>query len=289
LKSNKKLLDMNKLTHNIYIGTMALGVLVTTYYLASTGYSYYALPLEERFYHPNYAWFKPSGVMGQGLGILGTFLITFGVAIYIARKRYGFLAKLIRLKYLLEFHIFLCILGPILIVFHTTFKFGGIISIAFWSMVAVVLSGVIGRYIYIQIPRSIEGRELSIQDIHDKRNGYEKEFRNNHSLSEEIVTLILSNNQEHKWGLKTYFLNRSKIGVLKKSLRNSSLSSIECKGIIKMAREEMALASKIGRLQQMQKLFKYWHVIHMPFAIIMLVIVLIHVGVSLTLGYKWIF
>ena len=268
---------------------MASLVVATTYYLATAGYSYYALPLEERFYHPNYAWFKPSGIMGQGLGILGTFLITFGVAIYIARKRYGFLSKFIRLKYLLEFHIFLCTTGPILIVFHTSFKFGGIISIAFWSMVAVVLSGVIGRYIYIQIPRNIEGRELSIQDIHDKRNDFEKEFRNNQSLSEDIINLILSNNQEHKWGLKTYFRNQGKIRTLKQNLRKSSLSSVERQEIIKMAKEEMTLASKIGRLQQMQKLFKYWHVIHMPFAIIMLIIVLVHIAVSLTLGYKWIF
>lgn len=268
---------------------MVFVVLFTTYYLASTGYSYYELPLEERFYHPNYAWFKPSGILGQGLGILGTFLIAFGVAIYIARKRYGFLSKYIRLKYLLEFHIFLCTMGPIMIVFHTTFKFGGIISIAFWSMVAVVLSGVIGRFIYIQIPRSIEGRELSIQDIQDKRNGYKEELRSNKSLSEEIVNLILSNNQEHKWGLKTYLRNRSKIQTLKSNLKNSSLTSAERNRIIQMAKEEMALASKIGRLQQMQKLFKYWHVVHMPFAIIMLVIVLIHVGVSLALGYKWIF
>ena len=39
----------------------------------------------------------------------------------------------------------------------------------------------------------------------------------------------------------------------------------------------------------MQKLFKYWHVIHMPFAIIMLIVVVIHVAVTLAFGYKWIF
>jgi len=39
----------------------------------------------------------------------------------------------------------------------------------------------------------------------------------------------------------------------------------------------------------MQQLFKYWHVAHLPFAIIMLIILIIHVGVTLTFGYKWIF
>jgi hypothetical protein len=264
-------------------------VFVITYYIASTGYSYYSLPIEERFYHERYSWFKPSGLLGHTLGVIGTFLITFGVFIYIARKRYGFLSKLIRLKYLLEFHIFLCTLGPILILFHTTFKFGGIVAIAFWSMVAVVLSGVIGRFIYIQIPRSIEGRELSIQDIQNKRNDFEGKIRNNKSINSETLDLILSNSENQKWGIKTYFINNAKIKQIKKNLKNSGLTKGEKAGIVEMAKEEMSLASKIGRLEQMQKLFKYWHVVHMPFAIIMLIIVLIHIGVTLSLGYKGIF
>ena len=151
---------------------MVVIIIVTTFYLIYTGYSYYNTPLEERFYHPRHNWFKPSGLYGQGLGVLGTIMITFGVTIYIARKRYNFLSKYIRLKYLLEFHIFLCTLGPILILFHTAFKFGGIVSIAFWSMVAVVLSGVIGRFIYIQIPRTIEGRALSLKEVKKYENRY---------------------------------------------------------------------------------------------------------------------
>ena len=156
---------MTKTIHNVYIGTMVLIAMATTAYIAIVGNSYYAIPLEERFYHPQHEWFKPSGTFGHGLGIVGTFMIIFGVSIYIARKRYNFLSKFIRVKYLLEFHIFLCTLGPILILFHTAFKFGGIVSVAFWSMVAVVLSGVIGRFVYIQIPRTIEGRELTLTEV----------------------------------------------------------------------------------------------------------------------------
>ena len=52
---------------------------------------------------------------------------------------------------------------------------------------------------------------------------------------------------------------------------------------------ELNMNRKIERLQVMQKLFNYWHVIHLPFAIIMLVIMLIHVGVTIAFGYKWVF
>ena len=80
-------------------------VVVVTIYLIYTGITYYQQPLEERFYHPQHDWFKPSGAYGHGLGIIGTLMILFGVGIYIARKRYNFMARKIRLKYLLEFHI----------------------------------------------------------------------------------------------------------------------------------------------------------------------------------------
>ena len=245
--------------------------------------------MKSAFYHDNYQWFKPSGLMGQGLGVVGTVFITFGVAIYIARKRYGFLSRYIRLKYLLEFHIFLCILGPILILFHTTFKFGGIVAIAFWSMVAVVLSGVIGRFIYIQIPRTIEGNELTIKEIQEKRKEFEVVINENELINQDTIDLMLSNDESLKWGFSTRIKNYNKIRKIKNSLKASRLSNKEQTTIIEMAKEEMSLTSKISRLHQMQKLFKYWHVIHMPFAIIMLIIVLIHVGVTITLGYKWIF
>lgn len=258
--------------------------MITTIYLFYTGYTYYNTPLEERFYHPNHNWFKPSGVYGQGLGILGTLMITFGVSVYIARKRYNFLSKYIRLKYLLEFHIFLCTLGPILILFHTAFKFGGIVSIAFWSMVAVVLSGVIGRFIYIQIPRTIEGRALSLQEVKHMKTDIADELTEKYQLDDHIVQMIVSyTNEQNEPG--NYRSTRN----LRKELKVKNLPKKERISILKMVKNELSLSRKIGRLETMQRLFKYWHVAHMPFALVMLIIVVIHIGVTLTLGYKWIF
>ncbi len=258
--------------------------LIATIYLIYTGYTYYNTSLEERFYHPHHSWFKPSGLYGQGLGIIGTFMIAFGVSIYIARKRYNFLSKYIRLKYLLEFHIFLCTLGPILILFHTAFKFGGIVSIAFWSMVAVVLSGVIGRFIYIQIPRTIEGRQLSLNEVKDMKTDLASVLNEKFELESntiEIVTNLISG-ENNSNGQKT-------LNNLRKVLNRKDLPNEHRKSIIKMVKHEISLAGKIARLETMQRLFKYWHVVHMPFAIIMLIVVIIHVAVTVTFGYKWIF
>lgn len=262
---------------------VAITVAVTVY-LSYVGYSYYNTALEERFYHPNHDWFKPSGLMGQGLGIVGTLLILIGVVIYIMCKRYNFLARYIRLKYMLEFHIFLCTVGPIMILFHTAFKFGGIVSIAFWSMVAVVLSGVIGRFIYIQIPHSIEGRQLSLNEVKELKEdltyALKDRFRSDDQMMEMVVAI--TSNEDTSIG-------KQNARKLNRVLKDRNIPNQERKSIMKMVKEEISLSGKIARLQTMQNLFKYWHVAHLPFALIMLVIVVIHVAVSLTFGYTWIF
>lgn len=262
---------------------MVFITVAVTIYLAYTGYSYYDLPAEERFYHPKHDWFKPSGAYGHGIGILGTFMILFGVVIYIARKRYNFMVRVLRLKYLLEFHIFLCTLGPILILFHTAFKFGGIVSIAFWSMVAVVLSGVIGRFIYIQIPHSIEGRALSLQEVKDMKarlgDMLKEKFQDDRTLQLQITGITNEASID----------SRASIRGISSILKAKNLSRKERKEILGLVKSEISISKKITRLQSMQKLFKYWHVAHLPFALVMLIIVVFHVAVTLAFGYKWIF
>ncbi len=276
---------MGKVTHAIYIGVMTLIVLVVTAWLAYTGYSYYELPLEERFYHPQYHWFRPAGPLGHGLGIIGTFLILFGVVFYIARKRYGFMERYLRLKHVLEFHIFLCVLGPILVLFHTTFKFGGMVSIAFWSMVAVVLSGVVGRFIYIQIPRTIEGRALSLAEVNKAKEEIARELRQMEGLESSTLDLILNDDGRQRG----YFARKLQLSRVRRELRHKHIDRSRRRAIIELVKQEMSLAGKVSRLRQMQNLFKYWHVVHLPFAIIMLVIVVIHVVITVMLGYRWIF
>lgn len=273
---------MNKTTHTIYVSTMVVIIVLVTAYCIYTGYSYYNTPLEERFYHPHHTWFKPSGTYGHGLGIIGTLMILFGVSIYIARKRYNFMSKHLRLKYLLEFHIFLCALGPILILFHTAFKFGGIVSIAFWSMVAVVLSGVIGRFIYIQIPRTIEGRELTLNEVKGLKTDLNSVLDKQSRIDNETKEFILSITNTEKPSFKDFY-------KLKRDLKRKKIPKEDRLYIQKLVKDDISLSGKIARLNTMQRLFKYWHVAHLPFALIMLIIVIIHIAITLAFGYKWIF
>jgi hypothetical protein len=288
-------LIMTPFVHKIYLSSLSGIVIFTAAFLLYKGLPYYATPVEERFYHPDHNWFKPSGIFGHGLGIVGTLLIVIGVFGYMARKKYRSLARLGRLKYWLEFHIFLCSLGPVMILFHTAFKFGGLVSVSFWSMVAVVASGVIGRFIYLQIPRSIEGRALSLNEIQAMKGNLETSLEKLSHLQAEgrthILSTILAADARTASGgmISQYMEDGRKKRKVAQLLSNYQLAREDRKHIMAIVNNEIQLGRRIERLQTMQKLFKYWHVAHLPFALIMLIIMVIHVGITLAFGYRWVF
>jgi hypothetical protein len=284
---------MTETGHKIYLATLASIVVGVTIYLALHGSDYYVTSLEERFYHQDHQNLKPSGMYGHGLGIIGTLLILIGVFGYMARKRFRSLGRIGVLKYWLEFHIFLCTLGPIMILFHTAFKFGGIVSISFWSMVAVVASGVIGRFIYLQIPRTIQGRELSLVEL-QAMSAKDASVDQQQYSNVDVHGLIEStkSTQDYKGfsGYISQYLDEKKqLRIIRSRLNTQNIPSSEMKSIMLNISNELNLNRKIQRLLTMQKLFRYWHIAHLPFALIMLIIMIIHVAVTLTFGYTWIF
>jgi hypothetical protein len=286
------------LVHKIYILVLTLIVVLVTIALIVKGLSYYETGLEFRFDHPDYQVLKPSGVYGHGYGIIGSLCMILGVVLYIARKRLRSWSRLGLLKHWLEFHIFLCTLGPIMVLFHTSFKFGGLVAISFWSMVAVFASGVIGRFIYIQIPRSIEGRELSLSEVGELKSNLGTILRESYQLDDESYNTIVDatkrkatvyqNNPFARYFIKSAD-NRQTIRNVKNTLRKNNLSKADSNKIIALVKHDISLNRRIDRLVTMQNLFKYWHVAHLPFALVMLIIMIIHVAVTIVFGYRWIF
>ena len=289
---------MSDLIHKLYIGALSLIVLLSLVALTYYGMQYYNTSLEERFYHADHDMLKPSGALGHGLGIMGSLLMIIGVSSYMARKRFHWMLRMGKLEHWLEFHIFLCTLGPIMVLFHTAFKFGGIVAISFWSMVAVFLSGVIGRFIYLQIPRSIEGRELNLNEVKGLKSDIGTLLKKDYNINEESYNIIVESTQKkaevyHSNLIVRYFRkvreDAKAIRKVKSVLKRNKLSKAETKKVLKLVDNEISLNRKIDRLQTMQNLFKYWHVAHLPFALVMLIIMVIHVIVTIVFGYRWIF
>lgn len=284
--------------HHIYISVLVLTGLLVTLYFAYQGYSYYLLGIEDRFFNPGHLLLKPSGEIGHLLGIIGSMMMITGVSIYMLRKRVRLFSRMGILKHWLEFHIFLCSVGPILILYHTAFKFGGLVAISFWCMVAVVVSGVIGRYIYLQIPRTIEGREMNLNEINNLKDSIDSKLKLTYQLDEGIRQSIIqavrkrpdrSGSNMLKRSIEKFFFERNAIREVRGLLKQHKVTGKNFKQVVGHIKSEINLNRKIDRLITTRNLFKYWHVAHLPFALMMLIIMLVHVAVAITFGYRWIF
>jgi hypothetical protein len=185
-----------------------------------------------------------------------------------------------------------------MILFHTAFKFGGIVAVSFWSMVAVVLSGILGRFIYLQIPRTIEGRELSLQEATAMKKRVADSLPASINLPVEVAAMLQSSLNVHNDGrgnstiskiLNRFRTDAGLLRSIRSSLKTQRLGSGQYRKTIKLIRSELRLNRRIDLLVTMQNLLKYWHVAHMPFALVMLIIMSIHVAITLIFGYHWIF
>lgn len=291
---------MTKTLHRIYIGAFIIVGFAVTAYLAVEGFSYYNIAIENRVFHAEHKILKPSGVVGHGLGILGSLMMIFGVGVYMLKKRKPRLIHFGYLKHWLELHIFLCTVGPILILYHTAFKFGGIVSVSFWSMTAVVLSGIIGRFIYIQIPRSIQGNELEIDDINAMSTNLTAKLKSEFGINGKFSQKLESISFVHEYKeatlaesiamvVRDYFRSLSLIKKLNREIDEMDITKRKAARVKHLVKTKIVLSRRIGMLRTVHKLFRFWHIVHLPFAIVMFVIMFIHIFITIIFGYKWIF
>jgi hypothetical protein len=120
------------------------------------------------------------------------------------------------------------------------------------------------------------------------------------SLGEKITTKIdhLSDMNRYKlitlgnsaaYILSDYFQVRFTLSALKREMLKHKVPKMKVKEITSLTKSKLILTRRIAFLRTMQRLFKYWHIVHLPFAITMFVIMLVHVAVTIIFGYKWIF
>ncbi len=102
----------------------------------------------------------PAGeLFGHGMGIVGFIFMLMTETLYSLRKR-SRSVKWGRMSTWLQFHIFTGIVGPYMVLLHTSWKFNGIAGATTLLTVIIVFSGFIGRYIFTRIPRTMDGLEL---------------------------------------------------------------------------------------------------------------------------------
>ena len=232
--------------------------------------------------------YEPSKGIWHPLGWTGSAMMII-MLLYSVRKRVGLIRSWGRLPNWLTAHMFLGIMGPMLVTFHTTFKFGGIITTSYICMMITMASGLVGRYIYIQIPRGLSGAELAAQDIArmvqelDGALGWYSTRVNVAALFDEIRIDTARSGRDNPvaalfWMIRTDLVNHFKIGRLKRTLRTRHrLDRPTRRMIVGLLKKKTALVRRMNFLSTSQSLLHYWHVLHRPLAVVMFGIMFLHI------------
>ncbi len=277
--------------HAAVLAVFSVAVAVLVGWTVWNGWDYFTTGMADRPHHPDFREFRAAGRVGHGVGILGRFMIVL-LLLYSLRKRMRVLQRAGQLPIWLRYHIFLGIAGPILITLHTAFKVGGLVSVSYWSMVAVALSGFFGRYLYQQIPRNVLGETLDVAEIEARNEALLVELSMNHNMDDRAAAVLEDlalRKLEHRAApmalLMLPFLN----GMLVRQLQRWSLRHVDGDRAVdgRLAKDWVLQTRRLRLFHLIRDLFHYWHVFHKPFAFIMIFVMIVHVAVAVALGYVW--
>lgn len=270
--------------------TAAVGLVV---FVGLGGWTYYRTPLGIRGYAPAHRLLRPSGLVGLPLGVAGA-IAMLSTLPYAARKRFKPLARFGPVSRWLEVHIFFGTVGPVLVTLHTAFKFNGLISVGYWLMMTVWASGFVGRYLYVRIPKTIRGIELSRDEMEQELAGTRAALLTTplppaaRAALEEFERSVEAHPGRPPGLLDLFFGElrvRTRLLLMRRHLRAAGADLSVVDAAVTRAARHATLGRRIAHLQRTRHLFELWHVFHRPLVYGMLVIVGLHVGIAIYLGY----
>ncbi|MFA5370541.1 MAG: hypothetical protein WC053_04130 [Sideroxydans sp.] len=247
---------------------------------------------------------------GYNLGLIGGLMMVL-LLLYPLRKRLPFLEKIGFLAFWFKWHMLLGILGPLFIIFHSTYHVyipfihptGSInAAVAMYCMILVSTSGTFGRFFYTKIHHGLYGRQATMNELQaemaqtgDVKSMFDFAPGIERSL-EEFRDKAVVYAKESGYGFGHFF----KIGIETFSLVHRLPRELHAV-MQEKARAEGFTPEQKERMEQMfveyrekiesylkairdtaqfhtyERLFSWWHIFHIPLVFMMVFSALYHV------------
>ena len=186
-----------------------------------------------------------SSFFGHTLGILGFILMVLTETLYPLRKQVQN-ARWGNMSAWLQFHIFTGLVGPYMVLLHASWQFNGLAGVLTLLTLIIVVSGFIGRYIYTAIPRTPEGVEISLEELHGQ------EVR----IETELVSTL------EGWR-----------AVASPSLATKTSQA----GVESLTREKARIHNQIQTINNRRRMLAIWHVVHIPLGLALFTVAVLHI------------
>jgi hypothetical protein len=221
---------------------------------------------------------------GHSLGIVGFILMLMTESLYSIRKR-SRRASLGRMSVWLQFHIFTGLVGPYLVLLHSSWKFNGLAGIVTLMTGITVLSGFIGRYIYTAVPRSMDGLEIETSELERAIRSLETELRERLSAQPQLSGILapalqlpaggslalehLLSNPGSRWH---WWLTKRRLAA---PLRAQAIQ------LEQLLRRRNRLERQVRSLALARRLLAVWHAIHIPLGMALFAAAFIHIAAAI--------
>ena len=241
----------------------------------------------------------PERGLGYVLGIVGGCSMVL-LLLYPARKRVRWLNFLGSIPEWFQLHMVLGVVGPVCILFHANFSLGAANSnVALFCMLAVVGSGVVGRYFYTRLHARLDGRQASLVELQSIADTLTRQV----SVVAVLPDLLVAIDAEEKRLLEPAhgpigrLLHVFAVGA-RASFARWRLRRLISRAVIDSARKSPAIAQNAERLRitatryadkrldasrrvaefrVYTRLFGLWHVLHVPLLIMLVIAGVVHV------------
>jgi hypothetical protein len=246
---------------------------------------------DERYFHTDSDVVYYMGLFG-GISLLVTLL-------YSIRKRLKVFRKLGKISTWYYVHLVAGVLGPVLIILHSSFTLKAMNStVALISMLCVVASGIFGRYIYTRIGYYLHNQLISIRNTEDRLVDSIHQYKGDEmdavekSLSMLTASAINTPRTLFRAPARIFTLRaraakcyiesaREIAALLKRNAKENNWDKaqyhMELSREKKFLREPVNALVKIGQSHFYERLLVGWRIFHVPLIFILVISGSVHV------------
>lgn len=182
----------------------------------------------------------------------------------------------------LQFHIVTGLVGPFMVLLHSSWKFNGLAGIVMLMTGVVVISGFIGRYIYTAIPRSADGMEIEVGELHKRISiletqiaGWIKEKPEVSAQFSRYVSVPVSGSTFRIGNLFEDLGYQISMWNLQRKM--DTRTRAQATALTELLKRRRTLNRQRVSLAQARRLMALWHTLHVPIGLALFVAAFIHI------------
>ena len=188
----------------------------------------------------------------------------------------------------IRFHIFTGLVGPYLVLLHTSWKFNGLAGIVTAMMIAVVLSGIVGRYIYTAVPRTADGAIMEAVELERQIAAAEADLQRwlagrpeaDQRLAQRMAALPATGGPLLVLG-RTFLEWEYRLAWRRERKRMGAMEKAQARELDRMLHQRRSLRRQMASLALARRMLATWHTVHIPIGMVLFTTAFVHIGAAI--------